>query len=95
MSFWEGRKLINLFLFFFALLVFLKKEIIMSREEAIKALLGESENESVAERLDRIEKKFDLILSVIVVQQKDFCEAIGMSPDTVRNKVLSGDIEML
>ena len=68
----------------------------MSREEAIKTLLEEStDKKSIEERLDRIEKKFDLILSVLVVQQKDACEAMGVSDDTVRNKVLRGEVEIL
>ena len=64
-------------------------------KEALKALLETPENESQNQRLERIEKKMDLILSVIVVQQKDACEAVGVSPDTVRNRVLRGDTEVL
>lgn len=67
----------------------------MSREEALRTLLETPENETLVERLDRIEKKMDLFLSVIVVQQKDACEAAGISPDTVRNRVLSGDMSVL
>lgn len=67
----------------------------MSKEEAIKTLLADTGPENIEERLERIEKKFDLILSVIVVQQKDVCAAKNISPDTVRNKVLSGDTEVL
>ncbi len=67
----------------------------MSREEALKTLFESPENETQTERLERIEKKMDLILSVIVVQQKDACEAVGVSPDTVRNRVLRGDTEIL
>ena len=67
----------------------------MSREEAIKALLETPENETLIERLERIKKKMDLFLSVIVVQRKDACEAVGISPDTVRNRVLRGDTTVL
>lgn len=67
----------------------------MSREDLLKALLETPENETLIERLDRIEQKMDLFLRVIVVQQKDACEAVGISPDTVRNRVLSGDMSVL
>ncbi len=67
----------------------------MSREDILKALLEIPENETLIERLDRIEQKMDLFLRVIVVQQKDACEAVGISPDTVRNCVLSGDMTVL
>lgn len=66
----------------------------MSREEALRELLKNDDAET-GERLDRLEKKLDLILSVIVVQQKDACEAVGVSADTARNKVLAGDVEVL
>lgn len=68
----------------------------MSREELLKALLDTPETDtSQLERITRIEQKLDLILSVIVVQQKDACEAVGISSNTVRNRVLSGDISVL
>ncbi len=66
-----------------------------TREEALKTLLEIERDDNLTERLDRIEKKFDLILSVIVVQQKDACLAVGVSPDTVRNKVLRNEVEVL
>lgn len=49
-------------------------------------LLESSEDESQSKRIERIEKKLDPILSVIVVQQKAACLVAGVSPDTVRNK---------
>lgn len=67
----------------------------MSTEEAIKNLLNSKDESEQAERIDRIEQKLDLLLSVIVVQQKDACEAVGISPDTVRNHVLRGNTEVL
>jgi hypothetical protein len=67
----------------------------MSREEAIKELLQLTDESEQAMRIDRIERKLDLILSCIVVQQKDAAEAVGVSSDTVRNKVLRGEIEIL
>lgn len=42
-----------------------------------------------------VDAKLDPLLSVIVVQQKDACEAIGVSDDTVRNKSLRGEINVL
>ncbi len=46
------------------------------------------------EKLNRIEAKLDALLSVILVQQKDACEAAGVTPETVRNKVLRGEVEI-
>ncbi len=71
------------------------KTFMTAREEAIKTLLEPPEDETQSERIERIEKKLDFILSVIVVQQKDACEAVGVHPDTVRNKVLRGETEIL
>lgn len=67
----------------------------MSREEAIKTLLEGDAPTNLEQKVDDLTAKVDLLLSVIVVQQKDACEAVGISPDTVRNKVLSGDAEVL
>lgn len=53
------------------------------------------QNETDEDRIDRIEKKLDLILSVIVVQQKDACEAVGVTPETARKRILAGDVELL
>lgn len=46
------------------------------------------------DRLDRIEAKLDALLSVIVIQQKDACEAAGITPETARAKVLRGEVEL-
>ena len=68
----------------------------MNREEAIKTLLeSEPDGANNTQRLERLEQKLDLILSVIVVQQKDACQAVGISDDTIRNKVLRGETEVL
>ena len=47
------------------------------------------------EQLNRIEGKLDILLSVIVIQQKDAAAAAGVHSDTVRNKVLKGELEVL
>lgn len=54
------------------------------------------------DRLDRIEAKLDatqnainVLLSVIVIQQKDACEAAGITQETARAKVLRGELEVL
>lgn len=67
----------------------------MSRGELINQLLETKDSSEQSERIDRIEKKLDLILSCIVIQQKDAAEAVGVSPDTVRDKVLRGEIDIL
>jgi hypothetical protein len=52
------------------------------------------EIEEIKKQNERVEKMMGFIVSVILVQQKDFCEAIGVSPDTVRNRVLKGDFSI-
>ena len=47
------------------------------------------------DRLDRIEAKLDALLSVIVIQQKDACEAAGITAATARAKVLRGELDIL
>ena len=67
----------------------------MSREDLIKELLEKKDYNELEEKVDVLNAKMDLILSVIVVQQKDACLAVGITPETVRNKVLRGDTEIL
>ena len=67
----------------------------MSREEAIKALLEENNDGDLREEVREIKNMLAVILDSIIVQQKDACQAAGVSPDTVRNKVLSGEIDIL
>lgn len=68
---------------------------IMSREELISQILETKDTSEIAERLKSVEDMLKLLLSVVVVQQKDACEALGISPETVRNKVLRGETEVL
>ena len=67
----------------------------MNREEALKTLIETAPEGDTLERLERLEKKLDLILSAIVIQQKDACEMVGITSDTIRNKVLRGETEVL
>ena len=67
----------------------------MSREKLIEELLDSKDESEQSARMDRIERKLDLLLSVIVVRQKDASEAVGVSDDTIRNKVLRGETEVL
>lgn len=71
----------------------------MSRDEAIKTLLDEESIEQRLSRIEqqnaRIEKTLELITSVIVVQQKDVCNAVGISSNALRAKVLNGEIDPL
>lgn len=67
----------------------------MTREDLIKELLEKKDYSELEAKVDALNAKMDLILSVIVVQQKDVCEAIGITPETVRNKVLRGETEVL
>jgi len=45
--------------------------------------------------LERIERKVDFILSVLVVQQKDVVAATGIDPETIRKRAEAGEIELL
>lgn len=70
----------------------------MSREEAIRRLLESTDdlnNVDLKQEVKEIKEMLSLIVSVIVVQQKDACEAVGVHPDTVRNKVLRGETGIL
>lgn len=91
----EGRKAVKPFFVWRAGIFITTNRGYMSREEAIKTLLDSPEGESQAERIERIEKKLDLILSVIVVRQKDACEVAEVTPATVRNKVKRGEVAVL
>ena len=44
---------------------------------------------------EEVSRKLDPLLNVIVLQQKDVCEATGISNDTVRNKAVRGELEIL
>ena len=49
----------------------------------------------MSEDLERLEKKVDFILSIIVAQQKDVCSAAGIDAETLRRRIESGDVELL
>lgn len=59
----------------------------ISKEE-LAALLRDIVQEEVS-------RKIDPLLNVIVLQQKDICDATGISNDTVRNKALRGELTVL
>lgn len=46
-------------------------------------------------RLTSIEQQLGLLLTAIVVQQKDACAIAGVSQDTARNKALRGEVDIL
>lgn len=60
---------------------------VMPKEELIE-LLREIVKEEVS-------AKIDPLLNVIVVQQKDACDAAGVCDDTVRKKALRGEVNIL
>lgn len=47
------------------------------------------------DRLTRIEKGMSLLLTAIVVRQKDACEIAEVSPDTPRNRHRAGKLNVL
>ena len=49
----------------------------------------------MSEELGRIERKVDFLLSIIVAQQKDAIEALGIDPATLRARVENGEVELL
>lgn len=59
----------------------------MSIEETIE--------QSVEKAVAPLREKLDLLLSAIAVQQKDAAVIAGVTSDTVRNKAIRGDIEIL
>lgn len=67
----------------------------MSREDLIKKLLDEKDESEMLLRIERLEKKLDILLSAIVVRQKDACEIAGITPATARNMALRGDFDPL
>lgn len=63
--------------------------------DAIKTILETKDTSSSNERFERLEQKVDLILSALVVSQKDLCQILNTSPQTIINKVKSGELEKL
>lgn len=60
---------------------------VMPKEELIEILRGIVQEE--------VSKKIDPLLNVIVVQQKDACDAFDVCDDTVRKKANAGEINIL
>ena len=67
----------------------------MNRTEIIEELIKGVADVSVIERLDRIEAKLGIILSALVVAQKDAGMLAGITDDTIRNMALRGDVDPL
>lgn len=67
----------------------------ISKADAIKVLLDGDSDLEIIERLDRIERKLDFLLSAIVIRQKDACGIAGITQATARNMALRGDLEPL
>ena len=44
---------------------------------------------------EEIEAQIGPLKSVIVVKQKDACEALGITDDTARNRLKNGNVEIL
>lgn len=59
----------------------------MSIDETIK--------KHVEDAVRPLQDKIDLLLSAIVVQQKDAAALAGVTTDTVRNKATRGEVEIL
>lgn len=62
---------------------------------ALREALGLEAISNNEERLERIEQKVDLILSALVVSQKDLCQILNISNQTINAKVKSGELEKL
>lgn len=50
------------------------------------------ENNGVLQKINELHAGIDFILSIIISQQKDACEAAGISPETLRRRVLEGEL---
>lgn len=59
-------------------------------DEKIKERL--LENDGVLQKVNELHAGVDFLLSIIIAQQKDACEAAGISPETLRRKVLAGEL---
>ncbi len=68
----------------------------MSIDEQIKAKIEECilENKGISadvlRQINEIHAALDFLLSLIVAQQKDICSAAGITPETLRRKILDG-----
>jgi len=67
----------------------------MDKTEAIKTLLETPNAEEIAERLDRIEFLLLRIGETIAIPQKEACQMLEVTDDTMRNMALRGEIEPL
>lgn len=67
----------------------------MSRDEAIKTLLEESDNSDLREEVRELKNMVAILLEAIVVPQKDAAEIAGITPHTIRNKVKNGELDIL
>ncbi len=49
-------------------------------------------NDGVLQKINELHSGLDWLLTVIIAQQKDACDAAGISPETMRRKVLAGEL---
>lgn len=50
------------------------------------------DNDGVLQKINELHSGFEWLLTILVAQQKDACHAAGISPDTLRRKVLAGEL---
>lgn len=50
------------------------------------------ENDGVLQKINELHAGLNFLLSIIIAQQKDACEAAEISPATLRKKILDGEL---
>lgn len=50
------------------------------------------ENNGILQKINELHAGLDFVLSIIIAQQKDVCEATGIAPETLRRKILQGEL---
>ena len=67
----------------------------MLRAEAIKILLEEPSLDDIKQELSEIKEMLSLLVSVVVISQKTAGQIADVSVNTIRNKVLRGEMDVL
>ena len=64
-------------------------------ELLIANLQEQIEKAEILESIEALNKKIELILSAIVLQQKEGSELVGVHSDTIKNRFNKGDLDVL
>lgn len=50
------------------------------------------ENSEICQKINELHAGLDFVLSIIIAQQKDACAAAAIAPETLRRKILNGEL---